>query len=120
MTLEDALFETSEQDDTTQEEPADALWGLAVAPPRRCLGPDPGLHPEDWAIEEEFSATYCRLLLAAERLRASPRPLKLLRVSHHNRRAAADALRRVGVSAWLVTPWRDDAGFFGADDPLDP
>ena len=44
----------------------------------------------------------------------------VLWVSHHNRRAAADALRRVGVSAWLVTPWRDDAGFFGADDPLDP
>lgn len=115
MTLEDALFETPERDEPTDEALADDL-----SPPRRCLGPDPGLHPEDWAIEEEFSATYCRLLLAAERLRASPRPLKLLRVSHHNRRAAADALRRVGVSAWLVTPWRDDAGFFGADDPLDP
>ena len=115
MTLEDALFETSDPDDPTDDALADDL-----PPPRRALGPDPSLHPEDWAIEEEFSATYCRLVLAAERLRASPRPLKLLRVSHHNRRAAADALRRVGVSSWLVTPWRDDAGFFGADDPLDP
>ena len=115
MTLEDALFETPDHDDPTDDTLADDH-----SPPRRSLGPDPSLHPEDWAIEEEFSATYCRLVLAAERLRASPRPLKLLRVSHHNRRAAADALRRVGVAAWLVTPWRDDAGFFGADDPLEP
>lgn len=115
MTLEDALFETHEQDELAHDAQTEE-----VAPPRHGLGPDPGLHPEDWAIEEEFSATFCRLLLAAERLRASPRPLKLLRVSHHNRRAAAEALRRVGVSAWLVTPWRDDAGFFSVEDPLDP
>ena len=60
MTLEDALFETSEHD-----EPTDDILTDDLSPPRRSLGPDPSLHPEDWAIEEEFSATYCRLVLAA-------------------------------------------------------
>ena len=45
MTLEDALFETSEHD-----EPTDDILTDDLSPPRRSLGPDPSLHPEDWAI----------------------------------------------------------------------
>lgn len=81
--------------------------------------PDPHLRADGWSVELELSTNYSRLILAAERLARAPGPQRMLIVSHHNIDRAVQALRLVGLNAWVRTLWGDDGCYVRADWPAD-